>query len=365
MSEQTTPEKPNIRQVAAIAGVSHMTVSRVLNDYPNIKESTRRHVLEVIEELNYRPNSAARALASQRTRRIGVMIESAAHLGPNSTLRAVEDAARDAGYSVTSVPLSEGGAMGPQDAVDHLTAQGIDALCVVAPRSSSVAALRKITIGVPVCVVKANSDPHFLTVSVDQQGGTDLLVDHLAELGHRDVLHLAGPLDWLDARTRERQFNARAREWGLRDRPIVVGDWTADFAYDFVRSMKKLPDYTAIFAANDEMALGLLHGFYDMGVDVPTQMSVVGFDDQPLAAHFIPPLTTVRQNFAAVGVKVVEVLKAAAEGLEIPQRTTVGVDLKVRASTAVPRTLAQIPSVQIPSVQMPSAQPMPRRGETL
>lgn len=337
MIENPTKDRPNIRQVAALAGVSHMTVSRVLNDHPNIKDSTRRRVLEVIEELNYRPNSAARALATQRTKRIGVMIESASEYGPSSTLRAVELAARESGYSVTSIDLRDDGKTGPQDAVDHLTSQGIDALCVVAPRSSSVAALRKISIGVPTLVIKANSDPNFLTVSIDQQRGAELVVDHLAELGHRDVLHLAGPLDWLDARSRERAYYARARQWGMRDRPIAVGDWSADFAYDFVMSMKRLPDYTAIFSANDDMALGLLHGFHDKGIEVPREMSIVGFDNVPLAAHFIPPLTTVHQDFLSVGAKAVETLKAAAEGLEIPQRTKIDVDLKVRSTTGAPR----------------------------
>jgi len=331
------PEKPNIRQVASIAGVSHMTVSRVLNDYPNIRESTRRRVLEVIEELNYRPNLTARALATQRTKRIGVVIESAVEYGPTSTLRAVEFAAREAGYSVSSVAMRDDDSMSPQDAVDHLTAQGVDAICVVAPRSSSVSALRKITIGVPVLVIKADSDSTFLTVSVDQQFGATLAVDHLAELGHRDILHVAGPLDWLDARARERAFHSRVKAWGIRERPIVVGDWSADFGYDFARGVSRLPDYTAVFAANDDMALGLIHGFHEAGFSVPDDISIVGFDDLPVSRHFLPPLTTVRQDFHALGVKAVDVLRAAVEGQEIPQRTKIAVELKVRDSTAPPR----------------------------
>lgn len=337
MTANAGPEKPNIRQVASIAGVSHMTVSRVLNDYPNIRESTRRRVLEVIEELNYRPNLTARALATQRTKRIGVVIESAVEYGPTSTLRAVEFAAREAGYSVSSVAMRDDDSMSPQDAVDHLTAQGVDAICVVAPRSSSVSALRKITIGVPVLVIKADSDSTFLTVSVDQQFGATLAVDHLAELGHRDILHVAGPLDWLDARARERAFHSRVKAWGIRERPIVVGDWSADFGYDFARGVSRLPDYTAVFAANDDMALGLIHGFHEAGFSVPDDISIVGFDDLPVSRHFLPPLTTVRQDFHALGVKAVDVLRAAVEGQEIPQRTKIAVELKVRDSTAPPR----------------------------
>ena len=335
-SQNTTPGRPNIRQVASRAGVSHMTVSRVLNGHPNIRPETRERVLQVIGELNYRPNSAARALATQRTRRIGVMIESALEYGPTGTLRGLEVAARAAGYSVTSVALRSGSELTPQEAVDHLTAQGVDAICVIAPRSSSVAALRQLSIDVPVLVIKSQLDAHFLTVAVDQHAGTGMLVDHLARLGHTDVLHLSGPLDWLDARARERAFHARSAEWQMRQRPVVVGDWSADFAYDWVRSMKRAPEYTAIFAANDEMALGLLHGFHERGIAVPDDMSVVGFDDIPLAAHFLPPLTTIRQDLAALGRTSVEVLSAAAEGREIPQRTLHPVELVVRASTGPP-----------------------------
>ncbi|MFC7787435.1 LacI family DNA-binding transcriptional regulator [Microbacterium sp. MAHUQ-60] len=330
-------DKPNIRQVASIAGVSHMTVSRVLNDHPNIKPETRRRVLEAIEELDYRPNLVARALATQRSQRIGVIVESAVAFGPTSILRAVELAARAADYSVTPIALHEGDALTPQDAVDSLITQGVDAICVVAPRSSSIAALRRVAMSVPMLVVKADVDPTFLTVSIDQHQGTTLLVDHLVSLGHRDILHISGPLDWLDARARERAFHTRARSWGIRERPIVVGDWSADFAYDFARGLNRLPDYTAIFAANDDTAIGLIHGLHERGFDVPGDISVAGFDDVPLARHFLPPLTTVRQDFRALGGAVVEMLRAAIERREIPQFTRIPTEIVVRESTGAPR----------------------------
>ncbi|CAM3462442.1 LacI family DNA-binding transcriptional regulator [Isoptericola cucumis] len=330
-------DKPNIRQVAERAGVSYMTVSRVLNDHPHIRDATRRRVQEAIEELGYRPSRTAQALATQRSRRIGVLVESAVTFGPTSTLYAVESAARASGYEVSSMLLRAGEEITPQEAVDHLIALGVDALCVVAPRSSSIAALRHIAVGVPVLVVKPDKDPTFLTVTVDQKAGTALAVDHLVSLGHRDILHLAGPLDWLDARTRERAFHARTKSWGLRERPIVVGDWTADFAYDFARGIRELPEYTAIFVANDDMAVGLVHGLHDRGFSVPDDLSVVGFDDIPLARHVLPPLTTVRQNFDALGVAVVDVLRAAIEEREIPAVTRIPAQIVTRSSSAPPR----------------------------
>ena len=184
---------------------------------------------------------------------------------------------------------------------------------------------------------EAERDAAFLTVSVDQHSGTLLAVDHLAALGHQDILHLAGPLDWLDARSRERAFHARAQSWGMRERPIVVGDWTSDFGYDFARELTTLPEYTAIFAANDEMALGVIHGLHENGIRVPEDLSVVGFDDLPMSRHFLPPLTTVRQDFHALGLRAMEVLQASIEGRQIPQRTKIPAELVVRASSAPPR----------------------------
>lgn len=331
-------DKPNIRQVASRAGVSPMTVSRVLNGSPKVLPDTRQRVLAVISELNYRPNGVARALATQRTRRIGVLMDSTAEYGPTSTLSAIELAAREAGYSVTSVSIRDEAHLSPEESVAHLTDQGVEALCIVAPRSSSVSAIRKVDVRVPVLVVKAERDPVFLTVSVDQQSGTTLAVDHLGALGHQDILHLAGPLDWLEARSRERAFHARAQSWGMRERPIVVGDWTSDFGYDFARGLTTLPEYTAIFAANDEMALGVIHGLHENGIRVPEDISVVGFDDLPMSRHFLPPLTTIRQDFHALGLKAMEVLQAAIEGRRIPQRTKIPAELVIRVSSAPPRS---------------------------
>lgn len=334
MAGKGRPERPSIRQVASVAGVSHMTVSRVLNDYPGIRDVTRQRVLEAIEALNFRPNSAARALATQRNRRFGVMLEGSSAFGPTSALRGIELAASESEYSVTSVTLSGDDGSTPQVAADQLQSQGVDAICVIAPRSSSVIALREIAVSIPLLIIKSDTDPQWMTLAVDQAMGTELVVDHLVELGHRDILHVSGPLDWLDAHARERAFHARCRALGLNQRPIVVGDWSADFAYDYVRKLKRPPDYTAIFAANDETALGLIHGFADRSIGVPEEISIAGFDDMPLAGHFLPPLTTVRQDFHELGRRVLNMLVAAVEGRDLPADDPVPVELIIRQSTA-------------------------------
>lgn len=337
MTVTPTPERPNIRHVAAVAGVSHMTVSRVLNNHPNIKPETRQRVLDAIEETGFRPNSAARALANQRNRRIGVLVEASDTWGPSTALRGIELAAGGQGYSVTSVSLRSDEEGTTQAAVDQLKDQGIDALCVIAPRSASLSELRQLNVGLPVLAVKGGGDPTFYTAAVDQRQGTALLVDHLAELGHRSVLHVSGPLDWFDARDRERAFYARSREWQLREQPVVVGDWTADFAYDYAVSLKRKPEYTAVFAANDEMALGVMHACWERGIEVPRELSVVGFDDIPMAAHFAPPLTTIRQDFRYAAERAMDILLAALDRKAPPAHDALSVELIQRHSTAAPR----------------------------
>ena len=169
----------------------------------------------MIEDVNYRPNSAARALATSKNNRIGVLVDSAVEYGPNSTLRGIESAARAAGYSVTSATVGDDDSVGPGTAFEHLMSQGIDALCVIAPRSSSLDRLRKSKLHMPALVVKSATDDAFLTASVDQELGAALAVRHLIDLGHRRIAHVAGPLDWLDARARHKAWQTEVKSAGL------------------------------------------------------------------------------------------------------------------------------------------------------
>jgi DNA-binding LacI/PurR family transcriptional regulator len=333
----TTADGPNkaanIRQVALLAGVSHMTVSRVINEHPSIASATRQRVLEAMRELNYRPNSVARALASRRTRRLGVIVDSVVEFGPGSTLRAIEDAAHDRGYTVSSIALDQ--SMTPHDAVESLAVIGIDALCLITPRTDSIDLLREGSAGLPTLVVKPEPDDDLLTVSVDQRHGAELAMRHLIELGHREILHVAGPIDWLDARARQEAWRTQLEAIGAPVGEVSVGDWTSDSGYAIGRG---IPEHvTAVFAANDRMALGLIHALTEAGVRVPQDVSVVGFDDVPDARHFLPPLTTVRQDFRALGRLSVEVLLAELEGESVPQRALIEPELVVRHSTAPPR----------------------------
>ncbi|ALJ21342.1 LacI family DNA-binding transcriptional regulator [Microbacterium sp. No. 7] len=325
--------RPSIYDVARLAGVSHMTVSRVLNDHPNIRPSTRERVLKAIADTNYTPSSIARALATQRAMRIGVIVDSPVQYGPNSTLRALESAARDAGYAISAFSITDGDGQRLDAGVVELVTEGVDALCVIAPRASSLDLLGGLNLSLPLLVVKSEPHPGMHTVGVDQHEGAMLAVDHLIEIGHRSIVHLAGPQDWYDARVRQRGWRDALTAAGLDLSEPVVGDWTSDFGYAFARDVDASAG-TAIFAANDQMALGVIHGLSERGLRVPQDISVVGFDDLPDARHFLPPLTTVRQDFAALGALAVRSLVAAIDGADAEQHEMIPPTLKVRASTA-------------------------------
>jgi len=207
-------------------------------------------------------------------------------------------------------------------------------VCIIAPRSSSVDLIRTRISTLPAIAVTSNPETELLTASVDQLLGAKLAVEHLVGLGHRDIAHVAGPMDWLDAQGRARGWRAVLDDAGLTVRDPLVGDWTADSGYALATSAEWPTSVTAVFCANDQMALGLLHGLAEKGVRVPDDISIVGFDDLPEARHFTPPLTTVRQDFHRLGQRTVDALVAAIEGREAPQRTLIDPELVVRNSTA-------------------------------
>ncbi|MHC3000122.1 hypothetical protein OB08_13485 [Microbacterium sp. HJ5] len=329
-------ERPSIYDVAAAAGVSHMTVSRVINDHPNIREATRLRVQQTIAELGYQPSSVARALASRRSRSIGVMVDGAEHFGPKNILLAIERAARRSGYTVAAFSMTGHDDAGARDGLAHLSGQGVDAVCMIAPRMSSLLAATAASGDTPTIVLgDVDGDPALVTVAVDQAHGVSLVAEHLAELGHRSILHVAGPPDWIDAAARERAWRRGMEARGIAPR-VIVGDWTSDFGYEIGVRHPLIDDVTAVFASNDQMALGLLHGLATRGIRVPEDLAVVGYDDVPEARHLLPPLTTVRQDFDAVGCAALTAVVDAIARRPVEPRQRVLPELIVRASSARP-----------------------------
>ncbi len=328
---------PSIRDVARLAGVSHQTVSRVLNNHPSIRESTKARVLQVMEELQYRPNRAARALSHGRSRTIGVLTAQSSEYGPASSIAAIQDAAREAGYYVNTANLAAVDEESIEAALRHLMLQEVEGIVVIAPQVRVFDVLEQLSITVPFVSLQSTGHGDDHALSVDQIAGARMATRHLIDLGHRRIYHLAGPQDWIEAEARMRGF---LDEMGAMDVPTtapILGDWTADFGYHAGRELFSRPDFTAIFSSNDQMALGLMHAARDAGLDLPREMSIVGFDDIPEAAHFWPPLTTVRQDFGELGRRCVALLLNNIPGSEpIPDGEPIMPRLIVRDSTAPP-----------------------------
>lgn len=302
--------------VAASAGVSHQTVSRVLNEHSYVKESTRERVLAAIDELGYRRNQAARTLATSRSATIGIIATDTAHFGPSSTVLAVEQAARDAHLFVSIATVASDV---PGAAIDQLMAQGVDGIVVVAPHVEIAHLLDATPVHIPIVVIAARSDAPSDTsvtyIAVDQAAGAAGVADRLVTLGHRGLAHLAGPLDWFDAIERSRGFTERASTHGASVRVHETGGWGAKHGYDAAHALVseiRSGQVTAVFAANDYLAIGATRAFNEAGLRVPDDVSLVGFDDIEGSAFSSPTLSTVQQPFAELGVAAVEALSAGS-----------------------------------------------------
>jgi DNA-binding LacI/PurR family transcriptional regulator len=326
---------PSLKDVAREAGVSHQTVSRVINNGPRVSVATRDRVLAVIAELGYRRNDAARALLTSRSRTIGVIADASPRFGPVSTLAAVESAAREAGYSALVATMSNPGPELLTDTLVTFTERGVEGIVVIAPRVPMAHVAQETSADLPVVMLSPGEASHAgITVFFeDQEVGARLAVRHLVRLGHREIAHLAGSQEWLDGQVRLRGWQAELDAHRLRPGPIRYGDWSGESAYRIGQEMVAEGLPTAIFIASDLMALGFLRALYEAGVSVPRDISVVGFDDNEFAAQVHPPLTTVRQSFQTVGARCMEILLGLIAGEEVDTTPAIP-QLIVRGSTA-------------------------------
>ncbi|MGY1502591.1 LacI family DNA-binding transcriptional regulator [Streptomyces sp. QTS52] len=332
-------QSASMADVARVAGVSSQTVSRVSNGFPGVNEETRRQVLAAMKELGYRPNSAARALKRGEFRTIGVITFGLSTTGNVRTLEAIATSAAQEGYSVTLLPVAVPTQDEVRGAFSRLGELAVDAVIVIL----EVHLLDASTLSMPphVQVVVADSDAgdRYTVVDTDQAGGTRTAVRHLLDLGHRTVWHLAGPEGSYAAQRRTDAWRAELLAADRIAPPLVRGDWSAESGYHAGLRIAALADCTAVFVANDQMALGLLRALHESGRRVPDDVSVIGFDDIPEASSFLPPLTTVHQDFAEVGRLCVEgVLRQMRQDATEHGTTLVPTRLVVRKSTAPPRS---------------------------
>lgn len=326
--------KPVMDDVARRAGVSKQTVSRVLNENPSVRPETRERVRAAMSELGYRPSPSARSLASGRTRVLGVISFDASRHGPASILTAINLAAREAGYLISSIALSLSDADTVMEAVDRLAAEGADGVIAIAPQQHTDKALADVAPAIPLVTLESHLGADTPVVTSDSAAGGRLTVEHLLSLGHSTVHHIAGPDGWLAAEQRVLGWRGALEAAGAPVPEPLTGDWSASSGYELGRQLASRPDVTAVFASNDQMALGVLRALQEAGRRVPDDVSVVGYDDIPEAPYLLPPLTTIRNDFAETGRRALDLLVRRLRGdAERGVQSIVPVELVVRAST--------------------------------
>lgn len=331
------PARPPVMgDVAKMAGVSHQTVSRVLNNHPNVSGKTRERVESAIAHLGYRRNTAARSLVTRRSRTIGVLACETGQFGPANTLLGVEQAGREAGYFVSIANLREVTGESINDAIAHFRNQSVDGIVILVPHPDVLAVLRDVSVPVPIVAVGAGAGNQLTGASLDQRLGARLAVDHLIDLGHCSIAHISGPPHWIDAAERIKGWQEALGAAGLGAEVLLEGGWDAASGYRAGLDLLQHRSITAVFVANDQMAVGVLRAVQEAGRHVPGDISVVGYDDQPEAEFFMPPLTSIKQDFEELGRRCMEAVLQQLDGEQASGEQMVKPRLVIRSTTAAP-----------------------------
>jgi DNA-binding LacI/PurR family transcriptional regulator len=321
--------------VAQASGVSHQTVSRVLNNHESVSDKTRAKVLASMEKLGYRPNLAARALVTGKSSTIGVLSYDTTLFGPASMLHAIRESARELGYALNTLTLKSIDRESVENGIQELINAGVDGLVIIAPHYVGDKPFSNIPGSVPTVIVESEDTGKIPSVNVDQILGAQLAVEHLISLGHKRIAHISGPENWFETQKRIEGWKCALEKSKLSTKPLVAGDWSARSGYEATKEILKDPKVTAIFAANDSMALGALKALSEAKVAVPAKMSLIGFDNLPESEFLVPELTTVVQDFQEVGKRSLDLLIAQIEGKKIAtKRLDITPTLAIRASTA-------------------------------
>ncbi len=318
--------RATIKEVAAAAGVSTQTVSRVINERPDVSPETRQRVQDVIEKLGYRPSALARSLISQRSYTLGVVTAGLKYIGPSRTLSGITNAAEEAGYSLLLKELPRFDANNIVPLFEGLISHHVDGIIWAVPEvGENRNWLNELPLDLEIPIVYLTMEPqeNITVVSVDNYLGGRLALAHLLEQGYRHIGHISGPLDWWEARQRMTGWKDGLGEAGFdyQDKYWVEGNWSsASGALAVEKLIAQYPDLDSIFVANDQMALSVMQVACQKGIRVPEDLGVVGFDNMPESAYFWPPLTTVQQDQYTVAKlaveEIIKIIESGHQGLE-------------------------------------------------
>lgn len=307
-------KRVTIKDVAAVAGVSTQTVSRVINNRPDVADSTRVRVNEIVERLGYRPDVLARSMSRRRSYTLGVVTAGLKYIGPNRVLHGITDAAEQVGYGLLLKQLPSFGATEVESILDRLVERRVEGVIWAVPEvGDNHGWLQEYAsrLNLPIVVTSTRQQPDTYVVVIDNYEGGQLVTRHLIEQGYRHIGHISGPLVWWEAQQRKNAWADVLAEAGLQvgDNCWSEGNWSSASGYQAALQLfEQYPEMDAIFVANDQMALSVLQVAAARGIAVPQQLGVVGFDCIPESAYFLPPLTTVDQDQHELGTRAVQVL---------------------------------------------------------
>ncbi len=294
-------KKANIYDVAKLAGVSHQTVSRVMNNHTSIRPGTKDRVLAAMKELDYQPNLAARSLVTTKSNMLAFLSADTVLYGPVGMNNAMERHARHSGYLVVSLSVIPGDSESLNEALASLRVLQIEGLVTIALPPESVKLATEAFPDIPMVSLDTHDIGNAHAVGIDNFEGGYRATKHLLDLGHKKILHVAGQFDSFEAESRRQGYEKAMTDKKLKPE-VIQGDWTADTGLKIGVDLNLgVGGYTAIFAANDYLALGLMKALRLRGIEVPRDISLVGFDDIPEATYLTPALTTMRQDFKGLG----------------------------------------------------------------
>jgi LacI family transcriptional regulator len=318
--------RATIKEVASAAGVSTQTVSRVINERPDVSPETRARVQDVIDRLNYQPSALARSLIRQRSYTLGVVTAGLKYTGPSRTLSGITATAEEAGYAILlkELPRFDANNILPifQSFISHHVDGVIWAVPEVGENHSWVSKL-SLDLDIPVVYLTMEPQENISVVSMNNYLGGRMAMTHLLEQGYRHIGHISGPLDWWEARQRMAAWKDALKEAGLqvKDEYWVEGNWSSSSGAQAVQIIfEQYPELDSLFVANDQMALSVMQAACQRGVRIPDELGIVGFDNIPESAYFWPPLTTIQIEQNSVGKVAVEemikIIESGWQGLE-------------------------------------------------
>lgn len=299
--------RATIKEVAAAANVSTQTVSRVINDRPDVSPETRKRVQAVIEQMGYQPSALARSLIRQRSYTVGVVTAGLGYIGPSRTLSGITGAAEAAGYALLLKELSQFDTNNVKYIIQAFLSQHVDGIIWAVPE---VGENRKwvnrfeMDLEIPIVYLTMEPQQNISVVSINNYLGGRMAMSHLFDQGYRNIAHISGPLDWWEARQRMNAWKDARKEFGLdlHDESWIEGNWSlSSGAHAVDQLLKKYPEMDSIFVGNDQMALSVMQIARERGLRIPEDLGIVGFDNIPESAYFWPPLTTVQQDLDSLG----------------------------------------------------------------